>query len=226
MVQVMIGFKQFINEEDESTFNLEKFKKDCAPFLELLKGTKGKKLLYRGDKHAPKDFDIREWHERKRPVDMPSQVHDVLNGYFWQKYGEPFRNWTFGSGDIGVAGAYGDLTAIFPIGKFEWFGTLDHRFSDLTQLHSDIWNDMLNNQRKLPYEKQANNTKEKYELTSTELINDIENSDWEFNTNFLRLLSSTNEIMWKCDKYYAFNISWSEKHEIFLDEVKPFLDTL
>ena len=112
----MISFKQFLCES--SKFDLEKFKKDCADYLGMLKGTHGQRMLYRGAADMPKDFRVEEWKERDGPRDSSFTMHDGINKYFEDKFGVPARDWMFCTGSNGDAAIYSsghrDVMVVFP----------------------------------------------------------------------------------------------------------------
>lgn len=198
----MKTFKQFINES--KAFDIEQLKNDCAFYLSKIKGTAGESLLYRGGKDWPDDFAIRTWKQRERPRDTPTEAHNVFNEYFKKQYGQEFRNWMFCTGDPSQAKVYsgmgGSITCIFPIGKFEWFCGFDFNLRDLTQwTKSEAYKiEDADVEKRIPYG-------ERYKLAAQSVIKQIHPNTWKYNSNLIACIKSENEIMFKCDKYYAFN---------------------
>jgi hypothetical protein len=219
-------FKQFINEGDSATFDLEKFKKDCAPFLSELKGQRGNLILYHGTGDSINNFEIRKFRERTDPKDMPNQVHRMLNDYFTATYGAPIRNWMFLTGSPHQAEDYGGLTAIFPIGDFQYLGSTDREFHDLTELHTRIW--YREKQKKNVNGTEALSLKEILEKTGQLLINDIKSSKWYFNEQLTQqLLPCENEIMFKCDSFYIISVNGQDhRRAVWDDQILPYLESL
>jgi hypothetical protein len=218
----MTTFKQFISEA--SAFELEKFKKDCAFYLNQIKNTGGKHLLYRGGKDWPDNWAIRKWAERIIPRNTPIVAHDLINDYLQKEYGHEFRNWMFCTGDRQQADIYsgrgGHVCAIFPIGKVEWFCGLIWDMRDLTgwlnSLSDEIY--MADKERKISYD-------ERYQLAATHVINVMKDNKHKllFNEDFTRCINSYHEIMFKCNSYYAFNIDGDTFNS---KEFKDFLTSI
>jgi hypothetical protein len=214
----MISFKQFITEG--KTFDLERFKTDCAFMLEQLKGSKGQHLLYHGTMRYPKgDWEIRNFKERAKPRDSDVYLHTQVNKLFTDMFGGPARNWLFTTGNVNDAYVYGKtfdgVLVIFPIGKFEWLCGLDQDLSDITGWHSRVFVQMTNTSRNLPYEKRLNNA-------TDYLVSKMRHMHWLHNEKLIECIKSGNEIHVKCERFYAFKLGGY----VFTDIVKPFLETL
>lgn len=216
----MISFKDFITEGKD--FNLEKFKKDCAPFLSHLRGESGKTVLYHGTINYPKGtWEIRSFTERTKPRDSSREVHDAANSFFKDRFGIEARNWLFTTGRARDAHLYAKtadgVLAIFPIGNFEWICSTDKNAHDLTGTYSRIVTDVMiaDVTNSLSYD-------ERHKVALNDMVKRLRLMKWYHNTELERCAESENEIMLKCDRFYAFKYL----EEPFTNIVKPFLETL
>lgn len=215
----MTTFKQFILEKRE--FDLEKFKSDCAYMLSLLKNTRGGHMLYHGTRSYPDDFDIGQWRPRPGPKDSHKIAHEKFNEFFMDKFGEPVRNWMFGTGleeDARVYAGYNQpVTAIFPIGKFEWIQGQSDDLRDMTGWLDRVAGEIreADKDNKIDYDT-------RYRLAADVLVKKMRMIRWRHNTDLIACLNYENEIMFKCDKFYQFNVTGTT----FRDVVHPFLRTI
>lgn len=92
-------------------------RKTCKPFLNqvpiassMYRGMNESKLVL----HKNVRLDVRV------PLNSNGKLHTALNAYFNERFGEPFRNALFVSGDLGEANQYGDPYFIFPEGDFNF----------------------------------------------------------------------------------------------------------
>ena len=194
-----MSFKRFITEQE--SFDIEKFKKDCAPFLNNLSGTHGEVLLLHGTAKPPKDWEIRQWRERTGPTDTPRAAHDVFNEYFKDRFGAPIRNWLFATGDIKTARVYtkrAPVCVIFPIGNYEFVSSPDKDMNDLTTLHSRTKAEFF---VLTPYDDSGPATDKK---VANYMIGRMRHVKWN-TTDIVSAVESKNEIMLKCDKFYCLN---------------------
>lgn len=195
----MISFKQFLSESTK--FDLEKFKEDCSNYLGMLKGTHGQHLLYRGTHDYPKDFRIETWKERSGPRDSSIEMHDQINAYFKEKFGVEARDWMFCSGHAGDASIYGhrNYTVIFPIGKFQWLTALNDDAHDMTGFNDRCKAALHDNPatRNLPYD-------ERIQLAIAMMKHKMDKWTWYDSFDIVGSIKAKNEIMFKCDKFYAF----------------------
>jgi len=216
----MTTFKQFINEE--SQFDLEQFKKDCKFAIDLSKSGKSNSainILYHGTKRYDANFSIENWRWRSAPKDTPYNIHSEVNAYFKSVFGSPIRNWLFTSGRKVVAEGYGRgvAQAIFPIGKFNWVYSPD--ISDLSVAYETTVEEVKRREEAAGRSLAYSDIQEK---SATVFLERIADSTWFKDKNFPQALSSQNEIMIACDKFYQFNT----KGRVYREIVKPYLDSL
>ena len=130
----MVTFKQFISEQDQPLDQLaDMIKRDCQPWL----AEAGSNLIFRGmdedyleDSIWSKPIDEDVWRNNafkckvrkdRRPKDSSDTAHKALDDLLLQKTGIPFRSaGLFCAKSSRIAGSYGHVYAVFPIGKFDY----------------------------------------------------------------------------------------------------------
>lgn len=194
----MISFKAYI-EESSKHFSLEQFLKDCSFYLEQVKDSDSKMIYHGSTARIPHDWAIQQWRPRTGPRDSKAQAHAAFNEFFSKKFGVEARNWLFTTPHLNTAHLYGEVMAIFPIGNFEWIFSPDPNFQDLTGTVDYKRYQVKNSAAALTYD-------EVYELALSNTLKDMEAGVWYHNEKLKRGLSGTNEIMIKCDKFYAIRV--------------------
>lgn len=182
---------------EQQSFDLEKFKEDCAPFLKEMKGTNS--YPYHGTYNAsPADYEVRTFKERTAPRDTPKDIHSDLNTHFKSKYGHEIRNWMFITSSTRDARAYGHLHVIFPIGPnyhYAWSPFVEdmttHRLIHVSQSQRD------KEVEHLPYDERIDHADEKF-------LTDIETINFKVDTDLKEALESGHEIHLKCERFYIF----------------------
>lgn len=186
----MKTFKQYLNESANEV--LELIKRDCAPFLEE---SKKAGFLYRGIQPDGEDLHVNDSDGKKLvyiqkrvrqdrvPRDMPKPAHHALDDWFDKKFGIKARSqcvFAYG-GELyprGTIKEYGDAHIIFPIGEMQyvWSPEIEDLFVSM----------------------------EADEITSREdVIRLVDESGYK-STGLDEAMKFGNEIMIKCNKYYAF----------------------
>lgn len=100
----------------------------CKPFLEAVNYDLDKHRLYRGSRRRDLDTIIPGTRmfvgpgviENRMPKSIPGSIHKRLNELFVKKFGIPFRNGAFATGDYNQATDYGTVYTFFPIGDFKY----------------------------------------------------------------------------------------------------------
>ena len=152
---------------------VELIRRDCKPYFDA---SPGPRLMFRGMRGRSKTRAFKRGVRADRaPKDTSDKLHKAMDDWFLEKFGFRARsNAMFATGHATVAGTYGSLYAVFPIGDFEfvWSPNAD----DLT-LHTE-------------------------NLRPDEVPDVLE--DCEFRkTNLRSAINSQNEIMISCREYYA-----------------------
>lgn len=193
----MISFKSFLVEDTK--FDIEKFKTDCGFFLKNCKG----QVMYRGGP-VVRNWTIQEWRERSGPRDSSPEFHDALNGFFMERFKVPARNWMFATGSEATADMYvgdsGTLCAIFPIGKFEWLNSPGREMQDL--YGSYMWHKSKIYAADVDHKL---SDAERGRLSMAHVLKQLSLAKWNFNKNLSGAIKSDNEIMFKCERFYALD---------------------
>jgi len=125
---------KYLNERIEEISDEEIIKivqRDCKRFLDNNPGTEY--ALYSGRNKSNK-FIKNYVRKDREPLSMKKQIHDKLNNIFKEAYGVNLRSESvFCSRDIDVAGGYGNLYMIFPIGEYQlyWSDIINDLYMDL-----------------------------------------------------------------------------------------------
>lgn len=171
--------------EDIITFDEQQFEKDCAFFIKESHGLK----MYRG---AQKDFPsgtFRPFKKREDPVNSPMRLHDQVNDFFMEKFGQPFRNGLFATGDLGMARSYGHPYIVVPKGRFFWLCNTE--IPDMTE---SLYSEFAHEQ----------GLEEYYAINKT--LDAVEKSKkWIDSVDLKQCIESKCEIMlWCSHGYYLF----------------------
>lgn len=168
--------------------------RDCGPFL---KQSKKQGLLYRGIKGSFSNkgttaegikYAIKEVRTDRKPLHTTESHHEIIDAWFKKKFGFNARSESmFCFGDVGSdnIAQYGKKYIVFPIGDFKYVWSSEVR---------DLWQDFDNQ-----------NVRDESDII--DLLNDSEYTKAGLGT----AVSSNNEIMIKCEKYYAFPMSADKK---------------
>jgi hypothetical protein len=131
-----------INEVIDATL-IVKLQQLCGPYIEVLKQTNGKPLYhgYKGTNFETYEgFKIISPRTDRAPTDTPTVIHNALNVYFTEKFGHPFRNGIFTTGDQYGASLYGTTYVLLPIGPlvFLWSDDIDDLFTVVEDMRNDL----------------------------------------------------------------------------------------
>jgi len=110
---------------------------NCQPYLEQIGYDTNKYVLYRGIING--GSAIINVHrvrlDDRAPSDTPGECHRLINNYFTQKFGEPFRNAMFATSvesDAAIYAIESGASVVFPIGNFTfvWSPRISDMFTD------------------------------------------------------------------------------------------------
>lgn len=175
----------------------------CRPFLEMIDYDLDTYTLYRGvndnslsrGKEIAPGMTIKSGHVESRiPKGTPKHVYNEFNNLFAKKFGVPFRNGVFATGNYLWATRFGNTHMVIPIGdfKFCWSPTI-----------RDFGEYIMDN----PY---STLTDEDFEVTDNYIQATI---DAHIDTDLKRAIKSYHEIAIYCDK--CLIISSSSKEVMF-----------
>ncbi len=209
----MISFKQFINEDDANLTFKELVERDCQPFL---KESKQMGLIYRGINQASIPIEaaksvlptaealqsraIMYWEKSVRsdrqPKDTNRQQHQVIDDWFRSKFGFGARSeamFCLGENGKQLLRQYGKPMIVFPIGEFKyvWSPTV-----------ADLYNEVGQNTMLMQNE--------------DDLVDYLSQCRY-IDSHLHKAVNMKNEIMIKCDRYYAFDIHSEHIIKLALD---------
>ena len=110
------------NVEDVSEMS-ELILRDCQPYLNEIDGQIAKYVMMRGIPGHGQHYGFGKRQTRldgRNSRNTPAPVHHSMNIWFDHNYGHPYRNGVFTTGEYLQAAQYGDIYAVFPIGKFDY----------------------------------------------------------------------------------------------------------
>jgi len=163
---------------------LLKIQANCQPYFNEVGFDTAMTGLYRG-MHISEPYILKSTRLKNRePLGMDPDTKNDVNDYFSDNFGAPFRDAVFCTGDKIIADNFGHPFVIFPKGNFKYFWS-----PDVFDLNTTISRFYFNS------EGQVN------PQVIPELIPGIITS---YTTQDLdSAIKSKNEIMIRCNKYYA-----------------------
>ncbi|MFW6046279.1 MAG: hypothetical protein ACOCP4_00550 [Candidatus Woesearchaeota archaeon] len=113
----MSKFYKYINEKNNlDDFDLEEFKNNCYPFLQLLKKN-NYHFLYSGRKSNEHLFK-KQVRKNRRPKDTPLKLHNLLDKAFKDEFGVKARSESLFVHTSHIrTHMYGNTYYTFPVGK-------------------------------------------------------------------------------------------------------------
>ena len=181
---------ELINEIKGSYPNiLATIQKDCQFFINRV-GDIGKYPMYRGMDSTGKGLIRKKVRlDNRNPLSSAQIKHERYNNYFEEMYGEPFRNALFASGSVDQAYNYGDVHVVFPIGEFSW-----------------LWSPVVGDMALDIHWPSLNPHGFSNVPPSQELVDDVlSRSQYQIDSDLKGAIKSENEIMIRCDEYYAIS---------------------
>lgn len=178
-------------------------KQECQPFLSEVHNPLS---LYRGMDRGRNNGDILRYKtshlDGRRPMAMGVDLQEIVNEYFTETFGHPFRNGVLAIGNKSHTGTFGTSHWIFPKGKFEFLWS--KKIDDLNFHRSMI---LPLNRVIIPGDERIKNR----------VYSGLESLNYQ-TTDLDEAIVSFNEIMLWCEGYYA--IEWNPKYE---QPLKDFL---
>jgi len=231
------------SEEDIPKF-IKGIKSDCLPFIKEMEDNwkTYPKFLYRGMKSG-EYLSKHTVRNDRRPLHTPKEIHDLVDINMKKKFGwKPRSEGLFVTPSKDEALGYGPAYYIFPIGnyKYIWSPYIEDFYVDLRSkfpswmLNKDKhikelnvrWEWKFDDKRKNDLRVKNNitwltsKTKEEYIAKS---IEDRERMIGNFIKSYVmqcidydleRALNISNEVMFKCDKYYAMYSTYMEPKDL------------
>lgn len=165
----------------------ELIQRDCQPYLAQINNNVKDNNLFRGMKRNPKNIITKQGRlDDRKPLNTKDDKHQQMNEYFKNKFGEAFRNSVFVTGDVNEAFKYGEERVVFPIGEFSFCWS--PKIKDTTM--NVRWPKVQG-----------------YDIGATQDQIDALFDGYNYsNTDLLKAIQSGNEIMLRCNSYYAVKI--------------------
>jgi len=198
----------------EVQFGLQ-VREQCQPFLKRIDYNISEFPMYRGIKNDNSPLIAKEARLADRiPKDITPEVHAEINELFTDKYGAPFRNSVFVSGDKYMTADYGNPYIIFPVGEFQILWTPD--FPDLF-VTADGLRSMVRRVKVMKRDGKFSKNQQAYwdHYAKSHNIDGIQPEDVtlikfldkaEYRTDDLRNgIKSGHEIMLRCTEYLGMN---------------------
>src|SRR5574343_568799 len=177
---------QIVKEELMTQKEFDKFFQDCKSFInEVCKMDYPREPLFRG---VGRDTGMGKWtiknsHLKDRePMNTDIQVHRLLNDAFEDRFGWKVRNGVFTTSDDKDARRYGHLFYVFPAGDFKFVWS-----SKMSDLYTDL--DVKFNVKNI--------------AGARKVVDMYQDTDLE------AAMKSGHEIMFKCERYYLFDVDYT-----------------
>jgi hypothetical protein len=180
---------------------VETVKSDCAPYIKAIDYQVDNFQLLRGVKKTEKPYIAKRVRlDDRKPADVPKVIHDRINKFFVDKFGEPFRNAMFATSDYDQASEYafggmetGETYVVFPVGDFDFIWS--KRVSDLLD---EVFQHNLSTADMSRIDKKTLN--KYFAKFSKHILASYIDKDLK------AAIKSNNEVMIRCKEYYG--IKW------------------
>ena len=168
--------------------------KECSKIVGFYKNTST--YLFRGSRQSrfKQDFIEKTMHDTRPPKDTPKHIHNYINRLYKAKFSWNVRDGVSTTGDLMIAGMYGDSYVVVPTNGFKFVWN--------TEQH-DMTANLVNSMHLVP------SPGGEYTTGDPEIIKTPEFRQWAFNyvdksiaTNLDRAIKSNHEIMIWSKKYY------------------------
>lgn len=204
--------------------NLKIIKRDCSEIWNAYKKTG--KFLYRGSNNLYHDFQLIKPRIDRKPKNTRPEIQKYLDNEFQKMYGwKPRTEGVFVTGNIGDANYYGEyLYIIFPLNGFKylWSEKVVDLFANMPDFTFDAEEMMahVNGEYKM-----VPLSKEETQAMNIDIEDQLKNIVISYsNRNLLKAIKSYNEVMIKCDGYYAFEYEQNVDllHKYMKENIKEY----
>ena len=182
-------------------------KKNCKPFLRA-----SKRFIFRGiysDEVKSDGYQERTSRKDRNPRNTQIHVHAAWDQYFFEKFGwKPRSEGVFATGSYETADDYGNGAIFFPIGRFEYI--FSKKVVDIYDYHGEISGTLESFFVNDDGDEDSNYWTKGDDLPDA-FIERMDSLDFQ-NTNLDS--SKTNEVVFKCDRYFSIHpiyAEWMEK---------------
>ena len=175
------------HEMDEGFVNfLVDMHQNCSEYINEVGVNVASTALYRGLNEHHKPFVIKQTRLTGRnPIGMAPVLKDEINEYFIEQFGEPFRDSALCTGSPMFAQAFGDVYAVFPVDGYKilWSPGIDDLNHAIRRLHFHS-----------------------HKGNDPQVFPDLIPNKFQYRLgNITEAIKSENEVMLRCDYYYAIS---------------------
>lgn len=192
-------FLQFLREDKQTERALAQVERQCADFIQELGAQFG---LWRGFNRRfslPDDHKLAVPEDRK-PLDTEREIHHAMDDWFFDNFGFRARsNAVFCTGSENAALAYGNVHAIYPIGKYEYVWSPE--VEDTLHLNEEARQLLM----RIEGRERRKLSVAEWRERKAEIIIDILEKSRYTGSGLKQAVKSHHEIMLHCDHYYAFS---------------------
>ena len=191
--------KQYLNEEynlDDIDEIITILKKDCKLYINDVQRYYHNNFLFSGRK-SNAFFAKKKVRKNRKPKDTPIEIHDLMDDWFYKKFGIRFRsNSFFGSFEESTVTLYGKPFIIFPIGKYSAISSpvVNDVYSEIEEETYDTLGKYIDLESE--WKGLSDTDKEKILITVEEILNKADYKD--IRKRYVRL----PEVMIHCKEYY------------------------
>lgn len=167
---------------------IKAIKHNCQPWLQATNNPTG---LYRGIRDTASVLNKKVRLTKRMTTAMPTHLHDGLNEWFSAKFGAPYRNAAFCTGDNVITLSFGSTYSIFPKGEFSFLWSpnvwdLNMRVNDAMATHDDT----------IP---EGDTPEEEVHDLQTRVLPSMNYTNKDIDA----AMKAKVEIMLRCESYYA-----------------------
>jgi len=212
--------KQIESPEKVAQF-FEFVEQNCATFLSEIGGIQNinKFSLYHGTKLRLAPARLLTVRKNRTPIDTPEDTQELIDDWFEKRTGIRFRESSvFATGNPANAEAYGSLSVMFPVGKFNyaWSPVYDDLTSSLeifmTKNGTAYLEDEYDTYSDIIYTDSAGMEFNKHDVTNPKLINlFMVQGMFKVNKNLRDAIISNNEITLDCNQAIIVDYNWLER---------------
>ena len=198
---------------------METVKSDCQPYLQAIDYALYDRMLYRGVIGTTKEYIAKTVRlEDRAPKDINLDLHNMINEYFNEYYGAPFRNSIHVTADEPQAWEYayggyksGSVYTIFPVGNYDFLWS--PKISDM--LDAAMGHDLQRYGNVSNVERDQEKLKKYWERFRAGALATYQTTD------LIGAIKSGNEVMIRCKEYYGLRDSnaTTDKHWAAYEEL-------
>jgi len=216
-----VRFKQFVIEGDDARAKLEALGRECRNFIaDLERPLHPDRMMFRGMRTGGPIRKLEVKRDR-RALSTPPRLHYIADDWFYDKFGRRARTESlFCTGAKSQATYYGEVHAIFPVGRYKiiWSPLVKDLYLLAEQAFTEASKLV---KRKYGAEDLASYQNKVMTRAGELLIHNLNNASYR-GGELIPALRSHHEVMVSCDEYYAIEVGtefWRTEFDEWLNEV-------